>query len=173
MLKILQGQHIHTLLHPYSALSLTDNLPVLSEGRIFTTGRQQPALRTVMHMLRTDPANKPRDAESTGSCVQRVHNSPECRLYRWSMRIKRRYAVLKGRRERDIVRPPLLFKLHQRYRPLTRFIREFNPASQEIWSGPVGMQTSNPYFKIPFLKSGCSDSPVRMTWFCTNRSHDS
>ncbi len=38
--------------------------------------------------------------------VQRMHNSPECRLYPWSIRIKRRYAVLKGRRERDIVRPP-------------------------------------------------------------------
>ncbi len=31
----------------------------------------------------------------------------------------------------------------------------------------------NPYFKIPFLKSGCSESPVRMTWFCTGPSHDS
>ncbi len=32
---------------------------------------------------------------------------------------------------------PLPFKLHQSYRPLSRFIREFNPASQEIWSGPA------------------------------------
>ncbi len=37
---------------------------------------------------------------STGPCVQRGDNSPE-----W-IRIKRRYAVLKGRRERDVVRPP-------------------------------------------------------------------
>ncbi len=44
-----------------------------------------------------------------------------------------RYAVLKGCRERDIVRRPLLFKLHQSYRPLPCFI----PALQEIWSGPV------------------------------------
>ncbi len=32
---------------------------------------------------------------------------------------------------------PLPFKLHQSYRPLPRFIREFNPASQEMWSGPA------------------------------------
>ncbi len=59
-----------------------------------------------MHTLRTELLNKMCDTESTGSCVQRMHNSPECRLYRWSIRIKSRYAVLKGRRERDIVRPP-------------------------------------------------------------------
>ncbi len=41
-LNILQGQRIHILLHPYSALLLTDSLPVLSEGR-------------------TDPANETRD----------------------------------------------------------------------------------------------------------------
>ncbi len=41
---------------------------------------------------------------------------------------------------------PLPFKLHQSYRPLPRFIREFNPASQEIWSGPAGMQTSDVYY---------------------------
>ncbi len=35
------------------------------------------------------------------------------------------------------------FKLHQSYRPLPHFIREFNPAAQEIWSGPAGMQTSS------------------------------
>ncbi len=40
------------------------------------------------------------------ACVHRVHNSPECRLYQWSIRIKCRYAVLNVRRERDIVRPP-------------------------------------------------------------------
>ncbi len=45
------------------------------------------------------------------ACVQLVHNSPECRLYRWSMRIKHRYAVLKGRRERDIVRPPATIQI--------------------------------------------------------------
>ncbi len=33
-----------------------------------------------------------------------------------------RYAVLKGCRERDIVRPPFPFKLHQSYRPLPCFI---------------------------------------------------
>ncbi len=99
---------------------------------------------------RTDPANKTRDAESTDSCMQRVHNSPEYRLYQWSIRIKCRYAVLKGRREHDIVRPPtpvqITPELPVSYRPLPRFIREFNPASQEIWSGPAvpaGMQTSS------------------------------
>ncbi len=60
-LNVLQGQRIHTSLHLYSALSHFDNLPVLSEDRIFTTGMLQPALRTVM---RTNPANKTRDAES-------------------------------------------------------------------------------------------------------------
>ncbi len=29
----------------------------------------------------------------------------------------------------------------------------------------------NPGFKIPFLQSGCSESPVRMTYFCTGPSH--
>ncbi len=31
----------------------------------------------------------------------------------------------------------------------------------------------NPYFKIHFLKSGCSEVPVRMTYFFTGHSHDS
>ncbi len=31
----------------------------------------------------------------------------------------------------------------------------------------------NPYFKISFLKSGCSESPVRMMLFCTGPSHHS
>ncbi len=38
---------------------------------------------------------------------------------------------------------PLPFKLHQSYRLLPRFIQEFNPAAQEIRSGPEEMQTSN------------------------------
>ncbi len=48
-------------------------------------------------------AQTPQIKRSTGSCM---HNSSECRLY--SIRIKRRYAVsvLKGHRERDIVKPP-------------------------------------------------------------------
>ncbi len=32
---------------------------------------------------------------------------------------------------------PLPFKLHQSYRLLPCFIREFNPASHEIWSNPA------------------------------------
>ncbi len=31
----------------------------------------------------------------------------------------------------------------------------------------------NPYFKIPFLKSGCSEVPVRMTYFSVDQSHNS
>ncbi len=31
----------------------------------------------------------------------------------------------------------------------------------------------NPYFKIPFLKSGCSEILIRMMQFCTHRCHDS
>ncbi len=94
-LNVLQGQRIHILLHPHSVLSLIDNLPVLSEGRIFTTGTacsenryaQTPQIKTVTQK----------------ACV---HNSPECRLYRWAIRIKRWCAVLNVRREQDIVRPP-------------------------------------------------------------------
>ncbi len=36
-LNVLQEQRIHNLLHPYSAPSLMESLPVLSEGLIFTT----------------------------------------------------------------------------------------------------------------------------------------
>ncbi len=132
----------HTLLHPYSALSLIDNLPVLSEGPIFTTSRLQPASSIIMHMLCTDLANKMHDAESTDSCMQRVHKSPECRLYRWSIRIKCRYAVLKSRREQDIVRPPAPVQIAPELLTTIAFIQEFNPTSQEIWPGPAGMQTS-------------------------------
>ncbi len=39
---------------------------------------------------------------------------------------------------RKLLERPLPFKLHQSYRPLPRFIREFNPAAQEIWSGLGG-----------------------------------
>ncbi len=61
-MNVLQGQRIHTLLHPYSALSLIDNLSVLSEGRY-------------SHAARTDPAIH--DTESTGPCVQRVSDKSE------------------------------------------------------------------------------------------------
>ncbi len=104
-LNSVQGQQIHTLLHLYSALSLIDNLPVLSEGRIFTTSTACSENRYALAAC-TDHTNKTCIAESTGSCAQPVHNSPECRLYLWSIRIKRRYTVLNVRREQDIVRPP-------------------------------------------------------------------
>ncbi len=39
-LNVLQTQCIHTLLHPYSALSLIDSLPVLSEGRYAHAGNK-------------------------------------------------------------------------------------------------------------------------------------
>ncbi len=96
----------------------------------------------------TDHANKMRDAESTGSCM---HNSHECRLYLWSIRINCIYAVLKGNRK--LLDRPLPFKLHQSYRPLPRFIREFNPVAQEIWSGPA-VPTVKPQECRP-LVSGC------------------
>ncbi len=41
----------------------------------------------------------------------------------------------------------LPFKLHQSYRPLPRFIREFNPALQEIWSG-LQTSTVEPYSTV-------------------------
>ncbi len=56
---------------------------------------------------------------------------------------------------------PLPFKLHQSYRPLPRFIREFNPTSQKIWSGPAGMQTSIPniYSEHNFHNSSINTEP--------------
>ncbi len=78
--------------------------------------------------------------QKAGPCVQHVHNSPE-----WSIS-KGRYAVLKGVGKGIFLDRPLPFKLYQSYRPLPRFFREFNSASQEIWSGPevpAGMQTSS------------------------------
>ncbi len=104
-LNVLQGQRIHTLLHPYSALSLIDNLPVLSEGLIFTIGTACSENRYALAALKNH-ANKMRDTESTGSCVQRMHNSPECMLYLWSIRINLRYAVLNVHREQDVVTLP-------------------------------------------------------------------
>ncbi len=74
-MNVLQGQRIHTLLRPYSALSLIYNMPVLSEGRIFTTGTACSEDRYAL-AAGTDPANKTRDAESTGSGLQHVHNGP-------------------------------------------------------------------------------------------------
>ncbi len=53
---------------------------------------------------------------------------------------------------------PLPFKLHQSYRPLPRFIREFNPASQEIWPGPAGEpRECRP---LPHTSTGYIDTPV-------------
>ncbi len=60
-----------------------------------------------MHFLRSQTMQiKCVTQENTGSYVQCVHNSPECRLYLWSIRIKRRYAVLNVPRKQDIVRSP-------------------------------------------------------------------
>ncbi len=113
-------------------------MPVLSEGRIFTTGTACSEDRYAL-AAGTDPANKTCDAESTGSCLQHVHNSPECRLYLWSIGIKRRSVQFwKDIGNRILLDRPLLFKLHQCYQPLPRFIWELNPAAQEIWSGPTG-----------------------------------
>ncbi len=81
-----------------------------------------------MHMLCADPANKIHEAESTGPCVQCVHNSPECMLYRWSIRMSRLkhriYAVLKGSRERDIVRSPAPVQITPELPTATAFYSE-------------------------------------------------
>ncbi len=70
-------------------------------------------------------------------------------------RVKRRYAVLKGRRERDIVIPLTPFKIHQSYRPVQCFIWEFNPVLQEIWSGPAECRYLASSYK--YLAKKCSD----------------
>ncbi len=76
-------------------------------------------------------AQTPQIKGSTGSCM---HNSPVCRLYQCPIRIKRRYAVLKGHRERDNVRLPASVQISN-CRPLPCYIRGINPATQDIWSG--------------------------------------
>ncbi len=38
---------------------------------------------------------------------------------------------------------------------------------------PIMIKIHPVVFKIPFLKSGCSEIPVRMTWFCAGCSYDS
>ncbi len=58
---VLQGQRIHTLLHPYSALSLIDSLPILSESRIFTTGTACSENRYAL-AAGTNTANKTHDS---------------------------------------------------------------------------------------------------------------
>ncbi len=93
-------------------------------------------LRAVYYIATQTPQIK----RSTGSCM---HNSPQCRLYRCSIRIKRRYAVLNGRLDR----------------PLLRFIREFNPAAQKIWSGPAGQQREcRPLLQTLIPKKICGGS---------------
>ncbi len=52
-------------------------------------------------------------------------------MSRVPIRVKRRYAVLKGRRERDIVRPPTPVQITPELPTATVFY------SQEIWSGPA------------------------------------
>ncbi len=87
------------MLHPYSAVT-HHNLSVLFESRILY-------LLACSENCYTCCAQTPQIKRSTGSCVQRAHNGPSAGCTVWcSIRIKRRYAVLKGRRERDIVRPP-------------------------------------------------------------------
>ncbi len=86
-----------------------------------------------------------------------------------------RYAVLKGCRERDIVRRPLPFKLHQSYRPLPCFI----PALQEIWSGPaknsavMAVMTSTPRLASHYRGEAVmrlSSQPYVYAWLC-NLNH--
>ncbi len=72
----------------------------------------------------------------------------------WAIRVSKAQICCSGRRERDIVDRPLLFKLHQSYRLLPCFIREFNPASQEIWSGPAECRQLPP---ANTLQNKCGD----------------
>ncbi len=50
---------------------------------------------------------------------------------------------------------PLQFKFHLRHRLLPCFIREYNPASQEIWSGPAECKPLASSCK--YLSKKCSD----------------
>ncbi len=103
---------------------LIDNLPVLSEGHIFTTGTACSEDRYA-HAARTDPANKMRDAENASPCVQRVHNSPECRVYRWSIRMSKAQICCSERKsERDIIRPPAPVQIKPELPTATAFYSE-------------------------------------------------
>ncbi len=122
--------------HPHFALPSLfcfvthHNLSVLSEGRY-------------AHAARTDPAIK----YMTQKALVRACSA-------WAIRVSKAQICCSGRREQDIVRPPLPFKLHQNYRLLPCFIREFNPASQEIWSGPVECRQIPP---ANTLQNKCGD----------------
>ncbi len=84
-LHVLQGQRIHT---PSLFCSVTHhNLPVMSES-------------CILYMLACSEHRYTRCAQT----IKRSIGPNGCRLY-CLINIKRRYAVLKGRRERDIVRP--------------------------------------------------------------------
>ncbi len=127
-MKVLQGQRIHTLLcHTYSALSLIYNLSVLSEGRY-------------PHAARADPAIKYMTQKAL------VH---ACSA--WAIRVSKAQICCSGHQERDIVDRPIQFKLHQSYRPLTCFIREFNPACKK--SGRVPRNADSFLLQIPCKKS--------------------
>ncbi len=128
-LNVLQGQRIHTLLHLYSALSHFDNLPVLSEDRIFTTGMLQPALRTVMHLLRTNPANKTCDAEQSWVQAAPVSNKNKAQICCSECTSGTGYC------EGDAALSHSNYtRVTDRYRVLFRNL---------ILSGPAGMQTSS------------------------------
>ncbi len=54
-----------------------------------------------------------------------------------------------------------------------KWLMTLKESSDAEFTFQVGWTLIQLRFKIPFLKSGCSESPVRMTYFCTGPSHDS
>ncbi len=131
-LNVLQGQRIHTLLHPCSALSLIDNLPALSESLIFTTGTA--CSENLMHLLRAHTAqiklvrqkalfmhavlavvpvvNKNKAQICCSECTSRTGYCSTCQL------------------------PFKLLKLHHCYRPLLCFSRELIPRHKKSGRAP-------------------------------------
>ncbi len=75
-------------------------------------------------------AQTPQIKRSTGSCVQRVHNSPNAGCTARTVD-KNKAQICCSERTLGLgngilLDRPLPFKLHQSYRPLPRFIREIN-----------------------------------------------
>ncbi len=86
---------IASTLHPYSAVT-HHKLPVLSESRIlYVIACSEHRCTCCAQTIK----------RSTGSCCS-AHITVRVQAVPCSIIIKRRYAVLKGRRERDIIRPP-------------------------------------------------------------------
>ncbi len=113
----LQGQHIHTLLcHSYSALSLIDNLSVLSESRYAHAARTDPAIKymTQKALVRACSAWAIRVSKAQICCSERMLGTGYCQT---------------AHSHSNYIR------VTDRYRVLFENLIEF--ASQEIWLGPA------------------------------------